>query len=44
MVTDARILILEDNQQVVDFAAHLLADLGYRARRAGNAREALAVL
>lgn len=44
MVTDARILIVEDNQQVGDFAAQLLADLGSIARRAGNAREALAVL
>ncbi|MBO9725069.1 MAG: response regulator [Novosphingobium sp.] len=44
MVTDARILIVEDNQQVGDFAAQLLADLGFTARRAGNAREALAVL
>ncbi|WP_206239976.1 hybrid sensor histidine kinase/response regulator [Novosphingobium terrae] len=38
------ILIVEDNEQVGEFASQLLHDLGYVTRFAGNAREALAIL
>ncbi len=41
---EASILIVEDNEQVGEFASHLLSDLGFITRKAGNAREALAIL
>jgi PAS domain S-box-containing protein len=39
-----RVLVVEDNAQVGEFAAQLLEDLGYRTVLAGNAAEALARL
>jgi signal transduction histidine kinase/CheY-like chemotaxis protein len=42
--TAASVLIVEDNEQVGEFASHLLDDLGYRVRYVSNAGEALAVL
>jgi len=44
VTTGASILIVEDNEQVGEFAAHLLDDLGYRVRYVANAAEAIAVL
>jgi signal transduction histidine kinase/CheY-like chemotaxis protein len=44
VATEASILIVEDNDQVGEFAAHLLGDLGFATRRAANAREAIAIL
>ncbi|MDG2535466.1 ATP-binding protein [Sphingomonas sp. HITSZ_GF] len=44
VATEASILIVEDNDQVGEFAAQLLGDLGFTTRRAANAREAIAVL
>ncbi len=41
---EASILIVEDNDQVGEFASHLLRDLGFTTRRATNAREALSLL
>ncbi|WP_253717728.1 ATP-binding protein [Sphingomonas sp. AP4-R1] len=41
---EASILIVEDNEQVGEFASQLLDDLGYTTRFAGNAREAIAIL
>ena len=42
--TEGSILIVEDNDQVGEFASHLLDDLGFTTRRAANATEALAIL
>jgi CheY-like chemotaxis protein len=42
--TEASILIVEDNDQVGEFASQLLCDLGFTTRRAANARDALTVL
>lgn len=44
IATEASILIVEDNEQVGEFASQLLGDMGYTTRRVSNAREALAVL
>lgn len=41
---EASILIVEDNDQVGEFASHLLSDLGFTTRRVANARDALAIL
>ena len=41
---EASILIVEDNDQVGEFASHLLGDLGFTTRRAANAQEAIAIL
>ncbi|NUS99544.1 MAG: GAF domain-containing protein [Sphingomonas sp.] len=41
---DGRVLVVEDNDEVGRFAEQVLADLGYRTRRAANALEALAML
>ncbi|WP_197277267.1 PAS domain-containing protein [Sphingomonas profundi] len=41
---EASILIVEDNEQVGEFAAQLLDDLGYTTRYAANARDALGIL
>ena len=41
---EASILIVEDNDQVGEFASHLLSDLGFTTRRAANAGDALAIL
>jgi signal transduction histidine kinase/ActR/RegA family two-component response regulator len=38
------VLVVEDNREAGDFAAALLEELGFRALRAGNVAEALAVL
>ena len=38
------VLLVEDNDQVRDFAEHLLVDLGYRVLSAASAAEALALL
>ena len=38
------ILVVEDNEQVGEFACQLLDDLGYTTRYASNARDAMAVL
>jgi signal transduction histidine kinase/ActR/RegA family two-component response regulator len=42
--TEASILVVEDNDQVGEFALHLLGDLGFTTRRASNAADALALL
>ncbi|WP_132392271.1 ATP-binding protein [Novosphingobium sp. PhB165] len=42
--TEASILIVEDNDQVGEFASQLLVDLGYKTFYAASASEALAVL
>jgi PAS domain S-box-containing protein len=39
-----RVLLVEDNQQVQEFAADLLTDLGYETVSAGNAAEAMTTL
>ncbi len=44
IATEASILVVEDNDQVGEFASQLLGDLGFTTRRAANAREALAIL
>lgn len=44
VAAEASILIVEDNDQVGEFASHLLGDLGFTTRRAANAREAIAIL
>lgn len=44
VATEARILIVEDNEQVGEFASHLLGDMGFKTTRVPNAREALALL
>ena len=41
---DGRVLVVEDNDEVGHFAEQVLADLGYRTRRAANAVEALSLL
>ncbi|MBA2932905.1 response regulator [Sphingomonas sp. CGMCC 1.13654] len=41
---EASILIVEDNDQVGEFASHLLGDMGFMTRRAANAREAIVIL
>ena len=41
---DGRVLVVEDNDEVGQFAEQVLADLGYRTRRATNAVEALSLL
>jgi CheY-like chemotaxis protein len=38
------VLVVEDNDEVGQFAEQVLADLGYRTRRATNAVEALSLL
>ena len=43
-VVDACILLVEDNDQVRDFACHLLEDLGYRVVAAACGEEALAMI
>ena len=40
----ANILIVEDNQQMREFASQLLDDLGFTTRRAASAHEAIAML
>ena len=40
----ARILVVEDNAKVGEFATQLLDDLGHATRYVGNARDALAML
>ena len=42
--TKARILIVEDNAQIGEFASQLLGELGHSTRYATNASEALAIL
>jgi len=44
VAAEASILIVEDNDQVGEFASQLLGDLGFITRRAANAREAIAIL
>lgn len=44
VAAEASILIVEDNDQVGEFASHLLGDLGFKTRRAANASDALAML
>ena len=44
IASEASILIVEDNDQVGEFASHLLGDLGFTTRRVANAREAIATL
>jgi signal transduction histidine kinase len=44
VAAEASILIVEDNDQVGEFASHLLSDLGFTTRRAANAQDALAIL
>ena len=44
VASEASILIVEDNDQVGEFASHLLGDLGFTTRRAANARDAIAIL
>ena len=44
VAAEASILIVEDNDQVGEFASHLLDDLGFKTRRATNALEAIAIL
>ncbi|WBO21045.1 ATP-binding protein [Sphingomonas abietis] len=44
VASEASILIVEDNDQVGEFASHLLTDLGFATRRAANANEAIAIL
>jgi hypothetical protein len=39
-----RVLIVEDNEQVREFACHLLEDLGYQTSEAADADQALALL
>jgi CheY-like chemotaxis protein len=41
---DGRVLVVEDNDQVGEFASQLLNDLGYSTLYAANADEAMAVL
>ncbi|HEX8621718.1 MAG TPA: PAS domain S-box protein [Allosphingosinicella sp.] len=41
---DLRVLLVEDNEHVREFAHHLLDELGYRVLSAGSAEEALEVL
>ena len=41
---DGCILVVEDNEQVGEFATQLLRDLGYSTRYAGNARDAWTLL
>jgi len=41
---EGRVLLVEDNDHVRDFAEHLLADLGYDALSAASGEEALALL
>lgn len=41
---EASILIVEDNEQVGEFASQLLGDLGFTTRRAANASDAIAIL
>ena len=43
-VTTGRLLLVEDNEQVGDVAAHLVEELGYAAVRAGDAATALAMV
>lgn len=40
----ASILVVEDNDQVGEFASHVLADLGFVTRRVANGHDAIAVL
>ncbi|EJU11096.1 PAS/PAC sensor hybrid histidine kinase, partial [Sphingomonas sp. LH128] len=42
--SEASILVVEDNEQVGEFASQLLTDLGFSTRRAANARDAIAIL
>ncbi|GAB7553710.1 hypothetical protein NRB_32190 [Novosphingobium sp. 11B] len=42
--SEASILVVEDNDQVGEFASQLLGDLGFSTRRAANARDAIAIL
>jgi PAS domain S-box-containing protein len=42
--SDAHVLVVEDNEQVGEFASQLLKDLGYGTTRAGNVREAMSLL
>jgi signal transduction histidine kinase len=44
LASEARILIVEDNEQVGEFASQLLSDLGYQTRHAPNALEAIAMI
>ena len=39
-----RILVVEDNEDVGRFSTEMLQDLGYATRRAGNAKQALALI
>ncbi|HEX8527982.1 PAS domain S-box protein [Allosphingosinicella sp.] len=41
---EGRVLLVEDNDHVRDFAEHLLADLGYEVLSAASGEEALALL
>ena len=42
--SEASVLVVEDNDQVGEFASQLLGDLGYTTRYAGNAHEAMVLL
>ncbi len=44
IAAEASILVVEDNDQVGEFASQLLGDLGFTTRRAANAQEAIAIL
>ena len=44
IAAEASILIVEDNDQVGEFASHLLDDLGFTTRRVANARDAIDLL
>lgn len=44
VASQASILVVEDNDQVGEFASQLLGDLGFTTQRAANAQEALAIL
>lgn len=44
VATEASVLIVEDNDQVGEFASHLLTDLGFTTRRAASGPDAIATL